>query len=135
MLYKPYGILNVPKTNEKDALSAIIKGLKENDTAFIYRCWKHFFMICGYEIVPKKREQAYCKLSDIGESETWLLMCDTLETEDPIISRRWSDIVKDITIRGNKIIDIRHLERGEQECNDPASLVNDGILILKSGIA
>jgi len=47
-----------------------------------------------------------------------LIICDTYEPENPIITRRWEDVMKDLSIKAPKYINIRHLELGEQKSND-----------------
>ena len=85
--------------------------------------------------MPKQEASAYSSTKEIGdESEVWLLIADTYSPENPIISRRWSDIIKDLTIKFPAYIDIRHLDRGEKQIQNYDGLVNPhGILVIESG--
>jgi hypothetical protein len=130
MFYKPQGIMMNSQVTDKIALKKLIDGLNDKRKAFIYHCWGHYFQIVGYEIASKNPLKAYSSYN-LEEDEIWFIICDTYGPECPLISRKWCDIIKDMTIKFPSYIDIRHLERGERTWDNQGLVNPHGILVVE----
>ena len=58
-LYKPRGHNKTGAISEETALKSLKRGLRGDDTAYIYHCQNHYFCPIGFEEVPLKAENAY----------------------------------------------------------------------------
>ena len=58
-MYKPQGKSQTSGVSSTDALQSLKRGLKSDDTAYIYHCQNHYFCPMGFEDMSKREEDAY----------------------------------------------------------------------------
>ncbi|EGR29601.1 immunoglobulin-like variable motif protein, putative [Ichthyophthirius multifiliis] len=103
--------------DEKEALSRLEEGLRNENMTFIYHAHDHYFCPVGYEICPQRPVDAYNKLDEINQNELdhWIFIGEPSKRYPAFHIKLWSEIVKDISTGNPYYYNIRHPEKGIME--------------------
>ncbi len=98
MLWKKCGEDSTPGVDEEYAKSKLIEGLKNENMAFIYHAYDHYFCPIGYEVTSLKPTDAYKKLEDIDPKnlEYWIMIGEPAKFYPGMHIRKWKDVAMDI---------------------------------------
>ncbi|KAI3378715.1 hypothetical protein SNEBB_006569 [Seison nebaliae] len=115
--FKPSNIqMSMYKTADS-ALEHLKSGLRSSKMSFIYHCFNHYMCPIGYEKTPNDPRYAYlCPIPSTMDIEltNWILIGDVSKRHPSIHSKRWNDIVLDLTIEPPSFLNIRRVEDGVQ---------------------
>jgi hypothetical protein len=115
ILWKPRGKSQTPDSvSEATAHARLIEGLRSDSKAYIYHCWNHYFCPLGFDLTPVHAMDAYAPLSDEMQTETWVIIGEVSKCFPCFHTKRWSDIVTDLTTGYPEFFNIRKSELGVQ---------------------
>ncbi|XP_065190547.1 uncharacterized protein LOC135821405 [Sycon ciliatum] len=112
-MYKPRGY-NQTRYNSVQALAQIKAALHSNDCALIYHCTNHYMCPIGYEDTPKTSASAYRGILSESEVRTWLIIGDTSNCSQPLLSCKWENVVKDLELNLPQYYNIKQPHKGIQ---------------------
>lgn len=95
MLWKAAGEGKTEGVDKDYAYQKLIEGLKSETTCFIYHAYDHYFCPIGFELTPKRPQDAYKTLDELKEDEyePWIMIGEPAAFYSPMHIRKWSDIV------------------------------------------
>eukprot|EP00760_Papus_ankaliazontas_P027815 PhM_4_TR3451/c5_g1_i1/m.73695 len=111
--YKVHGQGRTIGLDGDEALTRLKTGLRSPDMAFVYHCYNHYFCPIGYEDQVPSPVQAYAPLGPRESPlHTHLIIGEVSRGNDPLLFRKWSDVVTDLGTALPEYYNIRHPERG-----------------------
>lgn len=105
------------------ARTRLLEGLRNERKAFIYHCWNHYFCPVGFELTPPDPLDAYIASEEdpinLGY-DTWIIIGEVSKCYPVFHSKRWADIVTDISCGFPEFFNIRKSELGIQKKETPS---------------
>ncbi|KAG2373914.1 hypothetical protein C9374_011579 [Naegleria lovaniensis] len=99
-----------------NVLDELKKGLRSNQTAFIYHCYNHYMVIMGFDESPTHPQHIYQSITNSEQvSNAWLLFGDNSKLQEPVECAKFSDVEKDLNCEAPYFFNIRHPEKGIQK--------------------
>lgn len=101
-------------------MQKFLRGLKQQQSTFVYFAYEDVFCSLGYEITPLKPLDAYVKLSDISkqDQQLWIINSCTDKNQTSFYIKRWSDMCKDLETVWPQYFDIKDAKKGVQDRPD-----------------
>jgi hypothetical protein len=113
--WKLHGKSQTPGIDKEQALENLMEGLNDPKRAYIYHCYNHYMCPIGYERTPIKPMDAYKKLEDIEELDTWLIIGEISKAYPMFHVKKWKDVAQDIDCAMPYFFNIRKSDVGVQE--------------------
>jgi len=112
--WKMHGECKTPEIDSNDAIKKLEFELSNENSAFIYHCYKHYCCPIGFEITPTKPYNAYKPKEEIPETELdhWLIIGEPSKVYPMFHVKKWSEISMDISNQYPDYYNMRKPEKG-----------------------